>query len=169
MWYFESQKLKNEYISPISPTKLHPTFLAKLQQHGSHYPTPLTTTLRAGVLNGMITSAISNTGATSHALLPLAPSMPTGIRSKVLFHLPNGTPAAASTINNLLQNVREPTQSANIVPTHANNSIISISKFVDARYTIVYDDEEVNYYKKATTKIIMSEDAVLRGLQCQHD
>jgi hypothetical protein len=89
-------------------TKLHPMFLAKLQQHASHNPTPLRTTLHAGVLNGTIPSAISDTGATSHALLPSAPSIPTGIRSKVVFHLPNGTTAAASTVNKLLHNVREP-------------------------------------------------------------
>ncbi len=42
-------------------TKLHPTFLAKFQQHASRNPTPLTTTLREGVLNGMIPLAISDT------------------------------------------------------------------------------------------------------------
>ncbi len=147
-------------------TKLHPTFLLNLQQHASHDPTPLTTTLHAGVLSGTIPSAVSDTGATLHALLPSAPSIPTGIRSKVVFHLPNRTMAAASTFNKLLHNVQEPAHSANIVPTLANNSLMSTSKFVDAVYTVVYDDKEVNYYKKATTKIIVSEDAVLQGWQC---
>ncbi len=84
----------------------------------------------------------------------------------MVFHLPNRTTAAASTVNKLLHNVQEPAQKANIVPTLANNSLISTSKFVDAGYTIIYDDKEVNYYKKATTKITMLEDAVLRGWQC---
>jgi hypothetical protein len=48
----------------------------------------------------------------------------------------------------------------------SNNSLISTSKFVDARYTIVYNNKEVNYYEKATTKIIVLEDAVLQGWQC---
>jgi hypothetical protein len=100
---------------------------------------------------------------TLHALLPLAPSIPTGIPSKVVFHLPNVTMAAASTVNKLLHYVREPAQSANIIPTLANNSLINTSKFVDAGYTVVYDDKEVNYYEKATTKISMLEDAVLQG------
>jgi hypothetical protein len=126
-------------------TKLHPTFLAKLQQHASQDPTPLTTTLRAGVLNGTISSSVSDAGATLHALLLLAPSIPTGIWSKVIFHLPNGTTAAASTVNKLLHNVQEPSQSANIIPTLANNSLVSTSKFVDAGYTIIYDNKEVNY------------------------
>jgi hypothetical protein len=73
-----------------------------------HNPTPLTTTLREGVLNGTIPSTISNTGTTLHALLPSAPSIPTGIPSKVIFHLPDGTTAAASTVNKLLHNIWEP-------------------------------------------------------------
>ncbi len=132
-------------------TQLHPTSLTNLQQHAICNPTPLTTTLREGVLNGTIPSAINNTGATLHALLPSAPSISTGIPSKVVFHLPNGTMAAASTVNKLLHNVREPARSAKIVPTLTNNSLISTSKFNDAGYTAVYDDKEVNYYKKAPT------------------
>ena len=46
---------------------------------------------------------------------------------------------------------------------------MSTSKFVDAGYTVVYDNKEENYYEKATTKIILSEDAVLRGWQCPRD
>jgi hypothetical protein len=129
----------------------------------------MTTTLREGVLNGTIPSAISNTSATLHALLLSAPSIPTGIPSKVVFHPPDGATAAASTVNKLLHNVQEPAQSANIFPTLANNSLISTSKFVDAGYTIVYDSKEVNYYEKATTKIIVSEDAVLQDWQCPHN
>ncbi len=143
--------------------QVHPTFPTKLQQHAIRDPTPSTTTLCEGVLNGTIPSTVSNTGVTSHALLLSAPSIPTGIWSKVVFHLPDGTTAAASTVNKLLHDVQELAQSATIVPTLANNSLISISKFVDAGYTVVYDNKEVNYYEMATTKIIVSEDAVLQG------
>ncbi len=102
-------------------------------------------TLCEGVLNGTIPSAVSNTGATSHALLLSALSIPTGIPSKEVFHLPNRTTAAASTVNKLLHNIREPAQSANIVTTLTKSSLNSTSKFVDARYTNVYNDKEVNY------------------------
>jgi hypothetical protein len=90
-------------------TQLHHTFPAKLQQHPIRNPTPSTTTLCEGVLNGTIPSAVSDTGATLHALLPSAPSVPIGIRSKVVFHLHDETTAAASTVNKLLHNAREPT------------------------------------------------------------
>jgi hypothetical protein len=86
-------------------TQLHPTSLANLQQHAIHDSTPTTTTLREGVLNGTIPSAISDTGATLHALLLSAPSIPNSIPSKVVLHLPNGTTAAASTVNKLLHYV----------------------------------------------------------------
>jgi hypothetical protein len=122
-------------------TQLDPTSLANLQQHAICNPTPTTTTLHEGVLNGMIPSAVSNTSATLHALLPLAPSIPTSIPSTVVFHLPDGTTAVASTINKLLHYVLEPSQSASILPTLANNSLISTSKFVDAGYTMVYNDK----------------------------
>ena len=135
-------------------TVLHPSYKAKITRLEQ---------LRKGILDGTIPSAVSDTGATSHALLPTAPSIPTGKRSTVIFHLPNGATAPATTIHKLHHNVREPARSANIVPELATNSLMSTSKFVDAGYTVVYDDKEVNYYEKATTKIIVSEEAV------QHD
>ncbi len=46
---------------------------------------------------------------------------------------------------------------------------MSTSKFVDAGYTVLYNNKEVNYYKKATTKIIVLEDAVLQGWRCPCD
>ncbi len=90
-------------------TQLHPMFLANLQQHASHDPTSSTTTLHERVLNGTIPSAVSDTGATLHALLPSAPSIPTGILSKEVFHLLDRTMAAASTVIKLLHNEWEPT------------------------------------------------------------
>jgi hypothetical protein len=132
----------NSYIWIIFSSIVHKGYF---HGHNSHDRAPSTNTLGAGVLNGRIPSAVSNTGATSHALLLLAPSIPTGNRSKVIFHLPNGTTAAASTVNKLLHNALKPTQSANNVPTLANNSLMSTSKFVDSWYTIVYYEKEVNY------------------------
>jgi hypothetical protein len=142
-------------------TQLHPMSIANLQQHTICNPTPPTTTLSEGVLNGMIPLAVSNTSATSHALLPSAPSIPTGIPSKVVFHLPNGTTAVASTVNKLLHNVREPAQNANIVPTLAN--ILSSEPASWLTPDTPSSTTTINYYVKATTKIIMSEDAVLWG------
>ena len=79
----------------------------------------------------------------------------------MVFHLPNGATAPATTINKLHHNVREPARSANIVPTLTENSLLSTSKFVDAGYMVVYDKNEVNYYETNTTKVMASEAAVL--------
>jgi hypothetical protein len=148
-------------------TQVHPTFPMNLQQHATCDPTLSTTTLREGVLNGTIPLAVSNTGATLHALLPTAPSIPTITQSIVVFHLPDRTTAAASTVNKLLHNIPEPVRrSANIVPTLANNSLISTRKFVNAGYAVVCDNKEGNYYENATTKIVVSKDAVLKGWRC---
>jgi hypothetical protein len=46
------------------------------------------------------------------------------------------------------------------------NSLLSTSKVVDADYIAIYDKEEVNFYNAKTTKITISEEAVLKGWQC---
>jgi hypothetical protein len=119
--------------------------------------------IKEAVLSGAILSAVSNTGATSHALLPLAPSIPTGGRSRAVFHLPNGATAAATTINKLHLNVHKPARSVHIVPALVENSLLSNNKFVEACYTLIYDAKEVNFYDARTTKIVVSEAAILKG------
>jgi hypothetical protein len=46
------------------------------------------------------------------------------------------------------------------------NSLLSTSKVDDADYIAVYDKEEVNFNKAKTTKITVSEEAVLKGWRC---
>jgi hypothetical protein len=112
--------------------------------------------IKEAVLSGAIPSAVSNMGATSHALLPSAPSITMGERSQAVFHLPNGATAAATIINKLHLNVRKPARSVNIVPALVENSPLSTNKFVEAAYTVIYDAEEVNFYDARTTKIVVS-------------
>jgi hypothetical protein len=119
-----------------------------------------------GVLNGTIPSAVSDTGATSSAFLKEDPSIPTGRTSSAIFHLPNGAVAPASTINKLLHNVRAPARDVNIVPSLVGNSLLSTSKFTDAGYTAIYDENEVNFYDSKTTNITVSAEAVLKGWRC---
>ncbi len=72
--------------------------------------------MNEGVLNGMIPSAVSDTGATSGAFLEKDPSRATGKLSTTVFHLPKGTIAPATTRNKLLHNMSEPARRINIVP-----------------------------------------------------
>jgi hypothetical protein len=46
------------------------------------------------------------------------------------------------------------------------HSLLSTSKLVEADYIAIYDKQEVNFYDAMTTKIMVSEEAVLTGWQC---
>ncbi len=119
-----------------------------------------------GILNGTIPSAVSDTGTTSSAFLKEDPSIPTGRVSSVVFHLPNGAIAPATTVNKSLHNVRAPTRDVNIVPSLVENSLLSTSKFANTGYTTIYDKIEVNFYNAKTIKITVLANAVLKGWQC---
>jgi hypothetical protein len=102
--------------------------------------------MRMGILNGIIPSAVSNTGATLSTFLTSDPSLPTGHVSSVVFHLPNGAVAPATTVNKLLHDVCAPARDVNIVPSLVDNSLLSTSKFTEAGYTAIYDKDKVNIY-----------------------
>ncbi len=89
-----------------------------------------------------------------------------GERSRTVFHLPNGATAAATIINKLHLNACKPARSVNIVPALVENSLRSTNKFVEAGYTVIYNAEEVNFYDARTTKIVVSEAAILKGWRC---
>jgi hypothetical protein len=119
--------------------------------------------MHMGVLSGTMPSAVSNTGATLSAFLTSDPSLPTGHVSSVVFHLPNGAVAPATTVNKLLHDIQAaPARDVNIVPSLVGNSLLSTSKFAEAGYTAIYDKNKVNFYNVHTTKITVSADAVLK-------
>jgi hypothetical protein len=68
----------------------------------------------------------------------------------------------ATTLKKLLHNVRVPARDVNIVPSLVENSLLSTSKFADAGYTTIYDENEVNFYDTKTTKILIEEDITVR-------
>ena len=131
---------------------------SKLQRH-------LKDKLRSGVLDGSIPSAASNTGASASAFKPTDPTIPTGIPSNTSFGGAFGDIAKATTINKLHHKIREPARSVHIVP-QVKDSLLSTSKMVNADYIAVYDKDEVNFYDAKTTKIIITEEAVLSGFRC---
>jgi hypothetical protein len=102
------------------------------------------------------------------AFLKKDPSRATGKPSTTVFHLPNGAIAPATTRNKLLHNLREPARSVNIVPALVKNSLLSTNKFTEAGHTVIYDKDEVNFYDARTTKIMVSEEAILTGWRCPH-
>jgi hypothetical protein len=71
--------------------------------------------------------------------------------STAMFHFPNRATAAATMIHKLHHNLREPACSVNIILSLVGNSFLGTVKMVDASYTAIYDDKEVNFYNTATT------------------
>ena len=120
---------------------------------------------QTGVLDGSIPLAISNTRATARAFKPSDPSEPTGIQSTATFGGAFGEQATATTMNKLPHKLCKPARSLHIVP-QVQNSLLSASKVVNADYIAIYNKEEVNYYNAKTTKITISEEAVLKGWRC---
>ncbi len=123
-------------------------------------------TLCTAILNRSIPLAVSNTGATSDAFLPSASSIPTNTILMAVFHLPDGATAAATKIHKLHHKLREPARTVNIVPSLVGNSLLSTVKMIQAGYTVIYNNNEVNFYDSTTAKISVSEVAVLTGYVC---
>ena len=119
--------------------------------------------IKSGIIDGTIASAISDTGATSTAGTTDDPFEETDQISTKVFTLPTGGTAAASKEAKLLIDVRSPANKVDIVP-NLEQTLLSTSKFADAGYTAVYDDEEVNFYEKEHVKIDAK--AVLKGYRC---
>ncbi len=71
--------------------------------------------------------------------------------------------AAATMTHKLHHNLRKPACIVNIVPSLVGNSLLSTVKMVEAGYTEIYADKEVNFYNTATTKITVSAGAILKG------
>ena len=62
--------------------------------------------------------------------------------------------------------VREPARSVDAVPSLKGNSLLSGGKFAKAGYISVCNGDKVNIYNGRTAKIIISEEAVLKGWFC---
>ena len=92
------------------------------------------------------------------------PFQATGKPSDNFFQYAGGDIAAATTIKQLPMEVRAPAKDVHIVPG-INNNLINTSKFVDANYAWVFDNDEVSIYDKNNTKITTSRAAVLKGLR----
>jgi hypothetical protein len=86
--------------------------------------------------------------------------------STAVFHLPNGATAEATMIHKLHHNLREPACRVNIVPSLIGKSLLSTIKMVQASYTAIYDDKEVNFYDITSTKFMVLAEAILKVWQC---
>ena len=123
--------------------------------------------LKQGVLDGSIPSAVADSGATSSVGTKSDRKknafVATGRQSDKAFRMPNGDVEEASNMDELHQNVNHPTKDVHIVPGIERNSLLSIPKFADANYIVLFDKDEVNIYNANKRTIIVSQGAILQG------
>ena len=89
------------------------------------------------------TSGCFDSGATANAMKPGDEYIPTNVPSDKVFECPKGDHMYGSTKALLHHPVREPARSADVVPGLARNTLLSASKFADAKYVSVLTPEEV--------------------------
>ena len=94
------------------------------------------------------------------------PYIPTDIKSHKKFHMPNGGTAPDFDVYKLEHELQDPSWTVDMVPGLVDSSLLSTSKLASAGYIKIYDGKEVNIYDSNTTKIIVSEEAELKGWRC---
>ena len=94
------------------------------------------------------------------------PYMPTGIKSHKIFHIPNRGTAPDFDVYKLEHELQGPSRTVDMVPELVDSSLLSTSKLTSSGYIKIYDGKEVNIYDSNTTKIIVSEEAVLKECRC---
>ena len=119
--------------------------------------------LKEGVLNGSTPSAAYDTACTSNAGMIGDPFIKTTRQSTKVFSVADGRQTPGSNIAKLNQPVREPALTVDMVPALSGQSLLSGATFAEAGYISVCDGNKVNLYDSQTARIIVSEEAVLKG------
>ena len=121
--------------------------------------------LKQGVLDGSIPLAIADSGATLSVGTKRDKKrnafLVTGRQSDKAFRMPNGKVEKATSMDKLQHNVRHPAKDVHIVPGIERDSLLSIPKFADANYIVIFDKDEVNIYDTNNTTIVVSRSAIL--------
>ena len=69
-------------------------------------------------------------------------------------------------MDTLHHSLRAPARDVHIVPSIEPDSLLSVSKFVDANYIAIFDKDEVNIFNANNTEVTVTRAAILRGWQC---
>ena len=126
-------------------------------------PIALGKALGGGVLNGSIPSAAYDMACTSNAGMIGNPFIQTTQQSTRVFSVADGRQTPGSKIAKLHYPVRKPAQTIDMVPALAGQSLLSGAKFAEAGYISVCGGDEVNLYDSQTARIVVSEEAILKG------
>ena len=164
----ESKLMRLEVHSP--PPVARPTVEIPL-------PTPPAWTteadLKQQVIKGQVPTAIADAGCTSNCNMEFVsecgeygldyqPYVNTGIKLDKIFSYAGGGMAAATDINRMPFDIREPAALSHTVPGIQHN-LLSTAKYIDAGYAWLFDNDEVQIFDKANTKITTSRAAVMKG------
>ena len=90
------------------------------------------------------------------------PFIQTGRPSTKVFTVADGHKTPGSTEAKLHDHVRELARTVDMAPALADRSFLSGNKFAQAGYVIICDNKEVNIYDGQKSKIVVSEEAVLK-------
>ena len=101
--------------------------------------------IKQELFNRKMPSIMADLGATSNCGQSSNPVVCTSIPFAKIFQMPLGQKAQTSKQANLLQPMKEPAQTVDIVPELQQNSLLSISKFVDANNFTKLMPDEVNF------------------------
>ncbi len=86
-----------------------------------------------------------------------------GRQSDKAFRMPNGEVEEASNMDKFQHDMHHPAKDVHIMPGIERDSLLSIPKFADANYVVIFDKDEVNIYDANKTKTIVSRSAILQG------
>ncbi len=75
--------------------------------------------------------------------------------------MPNGSIEAATAMDALHHSLRAPARDVHIVSSIERDSLISVSKFVNANYIAIFDKDEVNIFNANNTEVTVSRAAIL--------
>ena len=76
--------------------------------------------------------------------------------------------APATTQAMLLHTIREPVQTASIIPSLTNSSLLSISKFVDANYLTFFTPQDVQFFNCKKLNVVKTSEPILWGWWDKH-
>ena len=75
--------------------------------------------------------------------------------------MPNGLIEAATAMDALHHSLRAPARDVHIVPSIKRDSLLSLSKFVDANYIAIFNKDEVNIFDANNTEVMVLRAAIL--------
>ena len=82
--------------------------------------------------------------------------------------MPNGDVQEGSNMDKIHHDIHHPAKDMHIIPKIERDSLLSIPKFANNNYVVIFDKDEVNIYDANKMTIVVSRGAILQGWQCKN-